>query len=513
MISFGADSFVVIDRSVGGDPEPAVFDAETEDSFSLSVDENSQLLISNAKAGRMRVLGEGVSLEGDNFWAPENMSSGSPMLRPIRDPEDGDYIRFDVQSAGGIMPRLDPELAAIVEDLYKDGLNDEESPSYGRRFLTRAVNFVGSANLPLAERTIESAARIAMLGGVPQMTKLVSDAVQSAVTQRLSLGVPDAGMTERRVGPGEDIGTSGSGGSPGTSDMAASPADRGDGFGRDGLAIWLMPVYQSQSAWGMKAGNFRMDRHGALGGLALGADWTWAGAFRAGLNFGLGGGHLDAGGELAGTTNDFSFWGVGLYGGFKSGGFGLAGDLSYTGTYNKVRQELPGLMDMEDLRSDIRGWAISTGLRAECRFETDVLDLIPHVGARYMRLVTESYDAASGGHGVLDGDAIRQDIWTFPIGMTLSGKVGTESGLVVKPSLDLSVIPAAGDVDAKSTVRFAGCPRRADLEAGMMDRVTFQGIVGVEVGNETVKVGVNYALQASSHTTAHGVFGTIRWEF
>jgi outer membrane autotransporter protein len=278
----------------------------------------------------------------------------------------------------------------------------------------------------------------------------------------------------------------------------------------------VMPLYQTQNAWGMKSGDFKVDWHGALGGVALGADHTFGSVgsmFRAGLSFSIGGGYMTASGELAETSNHFSFWGIGAYGGWTNGDFAISADVDYTSTYNRLRQDVPSGMGMGDLESDVMGWALSAGLRGEYRLRTDVLDIVPHVGVRYMHLATNSYTVRSGGEDLLDGDAIHQDIWTFPVGVAFSKGFETESGWTVKPSLDLSVIPAAGNLSAKSLVRFTGTGLSADVDARTMDQIAYQGKVGLDFGKGPVRLGLNYALQASEHTTAHGVFATIRFEF
>ena len=47
----------------------------------------------------------------------------------------------------------------------------------------------------------------------------------------------------------------------------------------------------------------------------------------------------------------------------------------------------------------------------------------------------------------------------------------------------------------------------------MMDYLTWQGGVGLEMGNDNLSFGVNYTLQAGQHTTGHGGFGSFRYEF
>ena len=207
-----------------------------------------------------------------------------------------------------------------------------------------------------------------------------------------------------------------------------------------------------------------------------------------------------------------NFWGIGAYLGWTPNNFGLTADVNYTSTYNKVEQELPSGMQMGDLKSDVRAYAISAGLRGEYKLETSILDIIPHVGVRYTSLNTDEYDVKSGGT-VLKGDAINQNIWTFPVGVAFSKEIETGNGWHFKPSLDLAVIPAAGDIKARGDVRFTGVNGSAEVETQTMDYITYMGQAGLEFGNDTVSLGVNYNVQVGAQSTAHGVFGTFRYEF
>ena len=83
-----------------------------------------------------------------------------------------------------------------------------------------------------------------------------------------------------------------------------------------------------------------------------------------------------------------TFWGIGAYAGWKYENFALMADVSYTSTWNSVEQELDQRMKMGDLEADIQASALSAGLRGEYKFETSVLDIIPHVGVRYMSINT-----------------------------------------------------------------------------------------------------------------------------
>ena len=114
---------------------------------------------------------------------------------------------------------------------------------------------------------------------------------------------------------------------------------------------------------------------------------------------------------------------------------------------------------------------------------------------------------------VLEGDAMRQNVWTFPVGVALSKDFDTAGGWSVRPSLDLGVVAAAGDVKAKGDVSFAGVKGKAALETQVLDRVSFAGQAGVELGKDKLSFGLNYNVRAGERNTAHGVFGTFRYTF
>ena len=75
------------------------------------------------------------------------------------------------------------------------------------------------------------------------------------------------------------------------------------------------------------------------------------------------------------------------------------------------------------------------------------------------------------------------------------------------------IAPAAGDIEVKRESRFAGVTASVSSETQTMDWIIYGGQAGLEFGNDNVKLGLNYNLQAGAHTTNYGVFGMFRDEF
>jgi len=409
---------------------------------------------------------------------------------------NGDTVTPSVAEVNTVLPDLASSLSALVTKNVTEG--DQKSP--GSIFLSNltANDANGNRKLSAAEgvRTLESAARMG-LSVVPQMTFSAATAGADAVTQRTTLARPQGGGMKAVDAHG----------------TPQTGLSSGDGL-KSGFGMWVMPLYQHWSADGLSGGGLDLDVKGNLGGVALGADYTIDDAFRVGLTFNIGSGEAEGSGDFSDTDNDFDFWGIGAYAGWTYNNFGLTADINYTQTDNEVEQDLHAGMQMGNkLESDIDSRAVSAGLRGEYRIATGAVDIIPHAGVRYTHLKTDGYDVSSAQGTIMEAGSSDQDIWTFPVGVAFAKDIETGNGWTVRPSLDLSVIPAAGDLKARGDVRFTGVNGTADVKTEVLDDVTYMGRIGLDFGNDNMSMGLNYSLQQGEDTTAHGLFATFRYEF
>ena len=513
---FGANSLLVVNgANIYGDKAAITFMSTS--GGTLTVDKTSRLVVTDAVAGQDYTIVDNVATvqdgtstpiaTGGTVWKTEGLSTTTDMisLGDAKFDSTGKKVTTSAvrNDAHTVFPNLSDGMANAVNDLYTGHAGaaasdpnwdyaDVNSDQMGVRFLSRATDnrFLGMDKNAAAE-SIESAARIAFAGAAPQMTKMASDAGTNAVVNRLGFADPADGAQAM--------------------DAEGKIVDRNT----TGFALWIAPLWQSQHGWGLDAGNMDYGFNGNLGGVSLGADYTFENAIRAGITFNIGGGYAESsGGDLSSTENRMNFWGPGAYAGWNYENFGVMADVSYTSTWNQLKQDLDSRLGMGNkLEADVQASAISAGLRAEYLLQTSAMDIIPHIGVRYMSLNTWGYDVDTHGGTVLEGDSLHQDIWTFPIGVTFSKDIALDSGWNFKPSLDFTVIPAAGDIKAKHDVHFTGLPGTYEVETQMMDYLTWQGGVGLELANDNMSIGVNYTLQAGQHTTGHGVFGSFRYEF
>lgn len=479
--SFANDSLLAVNGNALTGNNAAI---TVESGGTLTVDDKARLRIDNAKNGQRVNIVDGST----STW--KEIEAGTDLLTAKM---EGGKVTFNRdKDASEVFTGVDGNTSAMLNTLIDKGLNDTDSDQMGVRFLSRTVEkaYLGSDKKAAAE-SIESATRIAFAGAAPQMTRMASDAGTNAVVNRLGFADPADGAQAM--------------------DAEGKIVDRNT----TGFALWIAPLWQSQHGWGLDAGNMDYGFNGNLGGVSLGADYTFENAIRAGITFNIGGGYAESsGGDLSSTENRMNFWGLGAYAGWNYENFGVMADVSYTSTWNQLKQDLDSRLGMGNkLEADVQASAISAGLRAEYLLQTSAMDIIPHIGVRYMSLNTWGYDVDTHGGTVLEGDSLHQDIWTFPIGVTFTKDFALDSGWSFKPSLDFTVIPAAGDIKAKHDVHFTGLPGTYEVETQMMDYLTWQGGVGLELANDNMSIGVNYTLQAGQHTTGHGVFGSFRYEF
>ncbi|MDR1857591.1 MAG: autotransporter outer membrane beta-barrel domain-containing protein [Desulfovibrio sp.] len=415
---------------------------------------------------------------------------------------NGSYsLKTHLYQASELLPSLSPGLQAVLDDM---ALGNGNSP-----FLKKVLTNIATKNPDLAAKTIESAARLATLAAAPQTAMLAATAATTGPMQRLTVGptTSNSAVMVQRVNGAVNRSDGPIRHADGTVDRAS---DRTIGTG---VALWVTPIYQSQEGWGMKSGNFKTGWNADLGGVALGGDVSFDSRFRVGATMQIGGGYAKGSGDLASTENSVSFWGLGAYAGVSGDQTLLAMDINYTRVSNSLKQQLPGEMSEGALTADVLTHAISVGLRGEYKFETSVADIVGHTGIRYLRLMTDGYNVKGSDGDVLKAEGNAQSIWSFPTGVTFSKNVALQNGWYLKPSAGMSIIPSVGDLSAKTTVRFTGTNRSADLDAETADGMAYQGTLGAEVGNEFLKVGLNYFLTVSNRTASHAGQLNIRYEF
>ncbi len=482
---FADNSMLIVDATGIGTGDQAAISGDG--SSTATVADKAALHVVNAKNGQeVGILNDfqTVTVDGDG-WQGTNLTSGDAMisLTVKENGSNGNYtVAATANNAADVFAGVVPVNG--MNRIWQNGVNDVNSANGGIAFLSRAADsrYVNHAD---AVRQINGAAQIAVAAGVQAASIQAMDAVNDTLQEHLSL----------------------------TSNVSQKGAPS---LHKEGADLWVSMLYRDGDSGGLKAGGFSSDYENNFGGIMVGTDYTWKGAvdgyFRIGGALNIGKGDSNSNGNFNYTDNDYDTYGLSLYGGWNNDNINVVADVGYMKGDHDLKQHMSQALG-GNLKADVDTEIWTAGIRGEYQFKTTALDVTPHIGIRYMHLETDSFSTHNGLGTVFHTDSDSQNLWQFPIGVTLSRDYVSTSGWTVKPKFDLSVIPAAGDKDVSTTVGVPGMGVTDSATADMMDSVSWQGTLGLEVQKEATSFGLQAGYRKSDDAKSRGVMVTFGHQF
>ena len=483
--TFADNSMLIVDATGIGTGDQAAISGDG--SSTATVADKAALHVVNAKNGQeVGILNDfqTVTVDGDG-WQGTNLTSGDAMisLTVKENGSNGNYtVAATANNAADVFAGVVPVNG--MNRIWQNGVNDVNSANGGIAFLSRAADsrYVNHAD---AVRQINGAAQIAVAAGVQAASIQAMDAVNDTLQEHLSL----------------------------TSNVSQKGAPS---LHKEGADLWVSMLYRDGDSGGLKAGGFSSDYENNFGGIMVGTDYTWKGAvdgyFRIGGALNIGKGDSNSNGNFNYTDNDYDTYGLSLYGGWNNDNINVVADVGYMKGDHDLKQHMSQALG-GNLKADVDTEIWTAGIRGEYQFKTTALDVTPHIGIRYMHLETDSFSTHNGLGTVFHTDSDSQNLWQFPIGVTLSRDYVSTSGWTVKPTFDLSVIPAAGDKDVSTTVGVPGMGVTDSATADMMDSVSWQGTLGLEVQKEATSFGLQAGYRKSDDAKSRGVMVTFGHQF
>lgn len=473
-VTFGADSALVVSgaAAVGR----AMITSENP-ATPLNVEAGAQLYILDAKAGESYTITQGFDTQ--SYWTDAVDTSANRFIA-LSPTQVGDamIVQASVVQAAEALPGV--EASSSLDSLIAQNLNDTQSSDMGIRFLSRVIEPLYMPDDARAADTINEVSRAAATAGVQNTALRLTDAAADAVVRHMSLGRFDEDNTVHR----------------------------------DGVDFWVAPLYGSLYTHGM--GSSGEDVRGDFAGVALGVDAEAGriagGEVRVGMALHGGGGTSHNGGAVTETQNTYNFFGAHLYAGWNLEHLNFIAALGYSRGRHDVSMSLPSELQMGSAKADVTTSALTADFRAEYQFVTDWLDIMPHVGVRYTSLYTYDYEFKVNDAPLNRVDGDRQDIVQFPVGISLTKDIEA-ADWVLKPQLDVSFIPVAGDTDAVSRVTYAGVNASDSIDTRIMDASSWSGLVGLQAEKGNLTIGLNYSVQASYHETNQQVQLNLGWKF
>lgn len=363
-----------------------------------------------------------------------------------------------------------------VKDLTLDVIGNED----GDYSLEDAgVSYIAAISALNGGAAVEETARLAVYGGAVQATYLAQQTSTDAVADRLNTANPNSSLISAN--------------------------------NQNGGGLWLAPVYKNHDSDGFDAQGIDYGADIDLYGAALGADFTTASGVRVGAYFNLGSGDADGQGVGSDVTNDFDYFGMGMYAGVKYGALSFMADAGFTQVSNDLEQNI-NYNSLGKASASTDTTAVTLGLRGEYKLETAMMDITPHVGMRYTNLSMDDYDAKIDGYPVATTNADSMDIFSIPFGVTLSADYEL-GGWTLQPVFDVTLTANAGDTDIDTSTTFIGA-QSLNLSTEVLDSFTYGATLGLGAkfsDSFSVGIGVNYT--GSSNADEYGVTANTRFVF
>ena len=338
--------------------------------------------------------------------------------------------------------------------------------NYSNEFLQ---NVISTGN----GRDAETVARLGMLGGVAQSAMAAGASTYDAIAGRMGVGSSMGNVTIAN--------------------------------NTQGASLWLTPIYKNSESDGFEADNLDYGVDIDLYGVALGADFTMQNGVRVGAMFNVGSGDADGNGAGSAVSNDFDYYGFGVYAGYTYGAFSVLADVTYTVADNDVE----GSTSLGQVSTSLDSTNLSVGVTGQYNLNLGGVDVTPHAGLRFSSIDIDDYDVAD----IASYDADSLNIFSIPVGVTIAKEFQGDAW-TWKPSLDITVQGNFGDDSADGTVAWAGIDNlKADISSEVIDNFTYGATLGVaaQTGNFSMGLGINYT--GSSNVDDYGVSANARFVF
>uniref|UniRef100_UPI003870C067 autotransporter outer membrane beta-barrel domain-containing protein n=1 Tax=Succinivibrio sp. TaxID=2053619 RepID=UPI003870C067 len=303
---------------------------------------------------------------------------------------------------------------------------------------------------------IESAARLATFGGAYQAAAAAVNTGIDAAQARLGLGIDNSAEVK-----GEDI------------------------------SVWANAVYKNTDSDSFEAQGANYGADLDLTSLVIGADYNMAEGSKVGAYATFGTGDVDGKGAGHNVKNDVDTYGFGIYGSAKlASGVSILSDVGYTVAQNEFKGIVNADADMK---------VFTAGANVKYTFNTQVADISPFVGARYTSFNLESYAVKSAKGIVAYTDADTAHIFSIPVGFDLSKQI-TAGEWNVKPAFTAKVTFNTGDKTVSSSTQFTGVKNTLNLDAEVMDDVTYSVGASVSAAKGAATFGAGLSYTGSSET-------------
>lgn len=249
--------------------------------------------------------------------------------------------------------------------------------------------------------------------------------------------------------------------------------------------IWATYIHNKESIDGLALAGTTASYDGNYNGAVVGVDFHHSDTTRTGMAVSYINGSISGRDGYATTENDAEYYGLSLYGRKDLGHYSLLGDISYLRGSNDITQWNGGTKITASPDVD----ALTIGVKALKDIAVSDTDKITsYIGARYLRLATDSYDNSLGMH--YDSDS--QNLFLLPLGVTYSSS-SQHGAWTLRPTVGVGYIWNLGDKNVNQTVSLGSGVDSFSYDT--IDDGSFLAKVGLTAEKDNISLGVGYEYQ------------------
>lgn len=247
--------------------------------------------------------------------------------------------------------------------------------------------------------------------------------------------------------------------------------------------VWAQYIHNKESVDSLGLAGVRADYDATYDGIVAGIDLVNNDSFQGGVAFTYTNGSISGSNGYAYTENDADYYGISLYGRKEMAGYALLGDVTYLHGSNDITQWNDGARITASPDVD----AISLGVKALKDMKAGNGTITPYIGARYLRLNTESYTSSLGMHY----DADSQNLFLIPVGVNYSTTI-QNGAWSIRPVIGVGYVWNLGDRTNDQTVSLGSGVSSFSYDTTDAGSLIAKIGIGAEKGNYAFGVGYEY---------------------
>lgn len=263
---------------------------------------------------------------------------------------------------------------------------------------------------------------------------------------------------------------------------------------------WVKYMHAKNKVDGLQLAGLNANYSSNYNGFVVGYDMATKGNFASGVAFSHGEGSTGASLE----HNDYSLWGGSYYGNLRNG----RSNLLFDAGYSETRHDVSGAVDTSP-----RTRIFTAGVNEEYRYHKQGMDIVPHIGLRYLRLDTPNYTGRIDGSLAFHYDPETKNLCTLPVGVGFMSSHTRKDGWNVKFNGDLSYVNVLNSPANQMNVMLPGVTAVDSVSYDTMDKGFFLGHIGLEAAKKDVSYGIGYSYHKGSSSESNHLMANFSLHF